>query len=615
MPRIGRNSILLSFRKGTHGEVVSRFVRRGAEALAAFGLENVVRFSIDENTVLLTTWPLENLDARGDSFVLLHGIRALSRQGTLLTATDLLKNFLNRGNECFSALVPPFAVIAGNAHEMTAASDSIGSVHLYFWQGDLGAVVASSAALIGRVFELPYNFDCIFQRMTVGHCIGDATAFLGVEVLPPGTRAEIAKGQIFLRCGTPENQTPIESNAVDAGRDAIRGIVHRCLAAVPDCGIELSGGLDSRMILAAIPTDLRAGRKAYTIGYPDTPDVDIGKKLAARCKLDHVFVNLSDFADESVEATWYRARRIAYRDDFETNILDRLTLDCIDDVLLTCPRIGGVNGELARGFYYPMLDINAVANKTGIDRLIDWRLTVNDAAPRALFVDAYLSRCDANLHTKVTAELENGPQPFGNALDWFYLRQRMRHWAGAEISRTVSNRIVLAPFFHPEYVGWAMHLPPADKKDSFVFSYLLRKFDPELASIPLDTRLIPSQLAKRNITSRIALLNNKFHKLVLKFSQVFGSTSRPILGSSQFYEKLCRSEVIEQIDWNFLHSIPLFSSRGLEFLRARKLPWNRTSLGYIVSMHFQHEYLGLPVRKKNIHVIEYVGKTGVDELP
>jgi len=181
--------------------------------------------------------------------------------------------------------------------------------------------------------------------MTIGHRLGSQTAFQDIELLPVGSRARLSQGKLSFEPLSGREQYYSSANAV-RGAEIIKEAASRCFTAVPDCAIELSGGLDSRMVLAAIPPDLRRGRIAHTIGYEGTPDVTVARDLADKCGLDHHFINLAQNQNEGSDVTWKRAESVACRDDFSSNILDRLAIDCVDDHLLTCTRFGGVNGEI-----------------------------------------------------------------------------------------------------------------------------------------------------------------------------------------------------------------------------------------------------------------------------
>lgn len=577
---------------------------RAAFALLAFGASRVTRLSVSSDLVALTTCLREQIALRNGKGLILHGLRALSRDGDAVDASGMRSRFEQYGDDCFDDFEPPLLAFALASTEAIVTSDRIGLSHLFMRQEDNCAVVSTSATLIAKIFNCPFSIDGIYQHMTVGHRLGAATAFDGVQLVPAGMRVKLSQGKHSF-VGSARCEAGQAHGTIKAGCDAVTGAISRCLQAQPDCAIELSGGIDSRMVLAAIPDHLRPGRPAYTIGHEGVPDVEVARTLAQRCGLKHIFVNLARFSGEDIDTTWMRARRVAYRDDFATNVLDRLTIDCVDDVLLNCARIGGVNGELARGFYYAAMPIKGPVGNDSIDRLISWRLTTNDAAPRELFERGAQVCCASNLRELVGTALREGPHPLGNSLDHFYLRQRMRHWAGGAITRAQCDRLVLVPFFHSEFISWAMRLPVMRKKDSIAFSEVLTALDPELAGIALDSMLIPSAFSRASAEAKFALFINKCKKVVKKISNRIIKTSRSNIIEGTIQKNICQPEAIEQLNWNGLSSIGLFDQGGLNQLRDGTLPWNRVTMGVLFALSFQLEYLAQTPNSDQVAVVDF----------
>ena len=594
MERNGVNTVILSFNSTKTAQAIDIVSQRAIDALAAFGTPRLSRIRLNSHTLVLTACVPSQIAFSGGQMVILHGTAALTTSGRSMAAADIAPLVLRSGAASADAFEPPFLMFFGDASGARAISDATGIVHLFWWRDGACAALATSAALLARIFAAPLSFEGVYQSMTVGHRLGEATAFSGIRMAAAGVAASLVEGRIDLRYPEAAASTRL-TETMDTGKRAISAAVARCLSADPDCGIELSGGMDSRMALAAMPFDLRKGRKAYTIGYPGSRDIEIAKGLAARFAMQHVVVDLSRFDAESPDVTWQRARRVAFRDDFSTNVIDRLAIDCVDDSLLGCARIGGVNGELARGFYYPLLPVTGPVTDRSADALIRYRLAVNDAAPRELFRLADRQTADADLHLTVASHLREHPQSLGLALDWFYLRQRMRHWAGAGISRATMSRMILAPFFHRDYIGWAMGLPVLAKKDSVGFCSVMSSLDPDLAAMPLDSMLTPAGMATGGIAARLALLRVKARKLGHKIGQKLGALAMDTVGSQQFLIKLADPELFGRIDWNGLSASGLFSDQGLEQFRAGDLARSRAGLGHILSLHFLNEYLNAPV--------------------
>jgi asparagine synthase (glutamine-hydrolysing) len=584
-------AIALSFSPAAALPLRAEIMQRAAGAISALDGGRVAHLNLGEDVAILTNYPEERVARHDADWLLMPSATALTTNGRLVDAKFLLREHLRGGTAGFDGLEPPFLAILGSSYEVAGLSDAVGLGHLFLFQGKDCAALGTSASPLAKTFQCEFDPLGLFQQMMIGHRLLDTTAFKNIKLVPPGAKAVLARGEYRLDWKNVESSRLCEDPTKE-GKNAIVAAVDRCLTADPNCAIELSGGLDSRMILAAIPKELRSGRTAYTIGYPDSPDIATARVLATSSTMDHQIIDLSQYNGESTDAVWQRARRVAHRDDFATNIFDRLVIDCVDDNLLGQARIGGVNGELARGFYYAGFPTKKPLTKDIVKRLLSWRLTTNDAAPSELFDATIVSNCRLALFNAVEEALEQGDfASLGNRLDHFYLRQRMRHWAGSAITRAQSNRSIFVPFFHSDYTSWAMGLPVPGKKDSISFCRVLEFVDPNLASIPLDSTLLPATIAKGGIFTLIALAKIKQQKIRTKLYQRLAGKRRMNLGSAHFHDKLCRKEIVDILDWSKIYSTGLFDENALERLRLGIIPWGRTSLAYMICLHFQLEYL------------------------
>ncbi|MEL7526110.1 MAG: asparagine synthase-related protein [Pseudomonadota bacterium] len=514
---------------------------------------------------------------------------ALTTDGRLLDANALLSEVAESGARQLDELEPPFVAIAGTKDAASAHSDFLGLGQVFSYQGSGCAAVGTSASAIARTFARPLDQFGLFQQMTIGHLLDNTTMFEDVTMVPAGSSAHLKDGTLSVQ-ENHDHSAPPQSLRIEDGVDLVRKSVERCVNALPDAGMELSGGLDSRVVLSAIPEQLRAGRRAVTIGYPGSPDIESAKKIAGICDLSHEIVDLTQFNGESTETVWNRSRRVAYRDDFSTNIYDRLTIDCVDDFLLETSRIGGVNGEFARGFYYAAMPVEKPVTQESINRLLTWRLTTNDAAPEAVFNRDKKEAFHVQLGELVTRLVAGHQETLGSALDRFYLNQRMRRWAGSAISRAMTDRVVLTPFFHTDYIKWTRGISASSKKDSVALCQVLQGLDKSLANIPLDSGLLPAAIASGGFAMKFARFRQKATKLEKKLLQRFGGSRKLNLGGKNFQQKLSSKDLIERLDWSAIGDIDLFDKRTIEQLKSSDISGSRTTVGYFLPLNFQLEY-------------------------
>ena len=77
----------------------------------------------------------------------------------------------------------------------------------------------------------------------------------------------------------------------------------------PKSGTFLSGGMDSRVILAAIPEKIRKQMKAVTFGVEGADDCRIAKRVARRfgIELHHMILDTDIFKDNFLKHIWMSA--------------------------------------------------------------------------------------------------------------------------------------------------------------------------------------------------------------------------------------------------------------------------------------------------------------------
>ena len=169
----------------------------------------------------------------------------------------------------------------------------------------------------------------------------------------------------------------------------------------------------------------------------------------------------------------------------------------------------------------------------------------------------------------------------------------------------MTNRLILAPFFHADYFAWADHLPVEEKLDSRAFNKALTQINPQLAAISLDSMLIPSQLSDGGLMAHMSLMRTKASTLKTKIMQRVAGVRNSSLGANQFQTKLCTHEFVEALGRVGLESTGLFRAEGLSNLRDEKLPWSRVTFGYLFGLHFQLKYLSYDCSGQNYRVTDF----------
>jgi asparagine synthase (glutamine-hydrolysing) len=436
-------------------------------------------------------------------------------------------------------ITPPFAVAscAGLDQPVIAATDLMGCRHLYWYQGKGWAAVSTSALALARCAAAKPDGQAIAVQAMLGFHLGTSSPFAGIQKLGPAGLCALSRGQVHVTQYASPWSEPAKPAGGGAPADLVRrlaGLLRSCAAwsvqEFPDAAIELSGGLDSRIQLAAIPAVGRSGLHGITLDVAGTTDTSVARRLAGLTGLDHRVLPIAPLADLSPAGAWAIVRRSAIRHDCSGNPVAHGVLDWAEERLGTQPRINGAGGETARGFYYPSQRQHPQASDRLTSRLARWRLMTNEA------VDARCLGADLAPWARGTAISEVRRLVTGYQRDWlsstdeFYTRERVVRWAGLRLSAISTERTVLSSMLHPDYVALARACPPSLKRNSRFMAMVLSELDANLARIPLDSGYVPARLAAPTALDRARSCRMTGRKLAHKVHQRLTSAGQPGVG-------------------------------------------------------------------------------------
>ena len=223
-----------------------------------------------------------------------HGLT--SADGDALPA-ELLKRCLVDVGSTFDAMSPPYAAVFYDGRDGTAhvLVDRLGFQHVYLRQGDDGSAWISSSGL-ALAAGLPSTVDPhhVAEWLAMGHFMSDRTLVREVRKLGAGEHVQLTKhGVATLRRWQPRLSQPdldMGETLVDRFGDEFRRAV--AISAVePGLASEMTGGIDSRYLLAAL-LDNGASPLAWTMGQPGWSELKIIERLRERRPFDHRVVSL-----------------------------------------------------------------------------------------------------------------------------------------------------------------------------------------------------------------------------------------------------------------------------------------------------------------------------------
>lgn len=180
-------------------------------------------------------------------------------------------------------------------------NDRYGMKRIFVHEGKNGLWFSTTARALLRVLPETRDFDPtgIAEYLTCGATIGTRSLYKAINVLPSASlwtlaRGEVAKkSQYFHRADWEGQERLAPKRFDDEVIDSIPSFVKKYGESRQTVGLSLTGGLDSRIVIACLDTESRQ-YPCYTFGsmYRDTWDVRIARDVARICRQNHEVLTL-----------------------------------------------------------------------------------------------------------------------------------------------------------------------------------------------------------------------------------------------------------------------------------------------------------------------------------
>ena len=184
-------------------------------------------------------------------------------------------------------------------HGLTISGDFAGFYPLYYGH-DSGRVVISnrSTTVAASLGTTGWNRQALGWILGTGHLCGDEVPAVGVRCLRAGQVGRVGWGRSFLAEGTPA-QVLMPPPGTGAGRPDLSSaewdtVTEDLVGQVEGLGaldtpmyLQLSGGKDSRLVLALLMAAGRTDTESYTSGPVDNTEVRYATEVAAVAGLPH----------------------------------------------------------------------------------------------------------------------------------------------------------------------------------------------------------------------------------------------------------------------------------------------------------------------------------------
>ena len=403
----------------------------------------------------------------------------------------------------------PFAAMVIDGDGATVAADHMGFRHIYGSQDDGRAMFGTSAREVAREVGGKLNVEALAVHRMVGFHLNEDTAFAGVTKMPVAHMWRLSAGRLeavaYPKLGHVDFRPRGATEAlVEAHAARLRALICRFLDEHDGVVLELSGGMDSRMILAAVPPERRKEITGFTIIQEGSNDGPVATELAQRYGMRHVIADLGAVSDFDPATAYRMALEAAVQQDGLGAPLSAAVYEWAEREVDEGPRLSGHGGELARIGYYLLQPNRPKQTAKLADRFFKLWFANNYGVPDAALEPEWAAESREIGFRRVRETFATYDDvDWMTAMDLFFLRERLHRWGGATITNGCQRRVTLNPFLDREVLTFMMSLPHRRRWSSQQAVEVLATLDPELASMPLASGMRPTVLRRPPAVTRM----------------------------------------------------------------------------------------------------------------
>jgi hypothetical protein len=383
-----------------------------------------------------------------------------------------------------------FVVLVRERRYDTVIMSRSGVVNYFYANGPLGIAHGSDVAEVANAAGMAWawDYEAVSDYLRLGHPLGKATLHAAVRRFAAGTITRITRSGDVTTTGRPTgSQRPnVMAHGHVAPRDATAELAEAVAATERDCMVSMSGGLDSRVLLAA---SLHLGRRPSLIvsGMPGSFDRAVATAIATRFKLPVTVVQ----ADAAAVAAG--AAQIARSSGGLLPITNWAGHEHLRSArpALAGPVLHGANGEFARSFYAPDRGLASlsITAKTGpwLPNLLGQRIRepFDESETRLLCPPLRAALRPERFAERLTATTASlGGRTALDIADEFFLCEYGRQKTSADLAAIGKVASWRTPFFAAGWTRVVRALPRRWKLGSALHRRMIDELFPALLQFP-----------------------------------------------------------------------------------------------------------------------------------
>ncbi|MFT5244449.1 MAG: asparagine synthase (glutamine-hydrolyzing) [Psychroserpens sp.] len=255
-------------------------------------------------------------------------------------------------------------------------------------------------------------------------------------------------------------------------------------------GLTLTGGLDSRSMLAAVDVNSRAKIRSTTMGMEDCDEVNIAKKVAKKINVNHQAFTIEPEAIFSEEALNY----------FNNEDVDLLTqglwLPYTSSLKGIPYLLHGLDLDVTLGGIYLTEELLNIKSENDFKQFVlKDNLRLDSTAHKKLFKASLLQELEIDIHTYIIDLLgEQVTDDFVDSYDKFIMKYSMNRVI-LQRYRSIRNNIeTISPMYDRNLIAYLLSIPTNERANYKAFFPFINKLTPELCKIEYQRTGLPANV-------------------------------------------------------------------------------------------------------------------------
>jgi len=414
----------------------------------------------------------------------------ISTEKTLSPSQLLLALYKKYRNDFIFKIKGAFNILAWDWKEkkLSVFNDRYGLRPIYYSQSNSRLYLASEVKAILTCNDVSKNIDdsAIASLFFFGFVMGNRTYFESIKLLPPASSLVFKNNEISISNYWNFNfLDKKEGKPQDYYEERLGNLILQAIERHVRDGVRitvpLSGGLDSRTILASIHEGYYPINSA-TFGTKDMDDVKIAKQVSDALGTNHHFLeilpeDIISYGKEIVNITDGMISFLHSVGNMKFELIRDYTDVCLDGM------------QLFGSFFSPFAIFKRKEKLLIADYLFR---PISIELARSLFINSYyekIKHCPREIIGNISRKCKF--TSVSSIMDYSIATEYVRRFVnyGNLVKRTHVE--VRSPFFDNDLVDFIINTPPDQRRYQYLYTRTFSRLFPELSKIAWETTGLP----------------------------------------------------------------------------------------------------------------------------